>query len=185
MRTWQWALIAAAGVALLWAVVAFNRLVRFRNRVREAWSGIDVQLRRRHDLVPALVETVKGYARHEESVLTDVATARAPLLARPAEQEAVERELTDRIVRLFALVEAYPELRADQNFRRLHHDLVEIEDALQYARRYYNGAVRDLNNAVESFPSSLVARAGGFETQPFFEVDSAAERLAVRVDLTS
>lgn len=152
--------------ALAWGAFVFNRLVSLRNRKREAWSGVEVQLKRRHDLVPNLVAVVKGYAKHEQETLEAVAG---------------ERGMTERLVNLFALVERYPELRADASFRRLHGDLVEIEDDLQHARRYYNAVVRDLNTAISSFPTLLLARPMGFREEPFFEVESAAERLAQRI----
>lgn len=160
-----WA-IAVAAALLLWAAFAWNRLVSLRNRKREAWSGVEVQLKRRHDLVPNLVAVVRGYAKHEQETFVAVAG---------------EREMTERLVTLFALVERYPELRADANFRRLHGDLVEIEDDLQHARRYHNAVVRDLNTTISSFPTLLLARPLGFREEPFFEVESAAERLAQRI----
>ena len=182
--------VVAIGLAL-WLVFAYNRLVRSRLLVAEAWSGVDVQLRRRHDLVPRLAETAAGYARFEQAVLTEIAELRAdPRLARGARAERaspelqdLENSLADRVAGFFALVEAYPDLKADRGFLTLQQELVEVEETLQLARRYYNGAVRDYEILRESFPSNLVARAFSFEPREFFEVQSATERLAPEVSL--
>lgn len=175
--------LALAGLLglLLWIAFAFNRLVRHRNLVREAWSGIDVQLQRRHDLVPALVEATRGHARFERDTLESVIRLRA-LGATRAQQDG-ENALSDQLRGLLAVAEAYPELRASQSFLELQARLVEVENHLQMARRYYNGTVRDLNIAVESFPANLVARACGFTTQEFFQVESATERAVPQVAL--
>ncbi len=177
-------LFAAGGLIVVWFVWTWNALVRHGNKVREAYSGIDVQLKRRHDLVPNLVRTVKAYASHEQETLESVVEARNA--AADAEQipdrEARERSLQKSLGKLFALVEAYPELKADKNFRALHGDLVEIEDALQYARRYYNGTVRDWNNLVERIPSNIVAGLAGKKTEPFFQLDDADEAAVPRID---
>jgi LemA protein len=169
---------------VVWAVVIFNRLIRLRNQVREGWSGIEVQLKRRHDLVPNLVRVVGAYQRHERELLEEVTAQRTAAVSAngPSEASGAERGLTEGIAGLLALVEAYPELKADGSFRDLHKTLVEIEDDLQYARRYYNGSVRDMNNVVESFPSLLVARAGGFGVNDYFEVENAVERVVPRVE---
>lgn len=159
---------------ILWGVVAYNRLVRGRNQLREGWSGIEVQLKRRHDLVPALVECVKAYQSHERETLTAVTQARTP--DNPADT-AAEQQFSRDLGKVVALAEAYPDLRANAQFLKLMKELVTIEDQLQYARRYYNGSARDLNNHVESFPSNLIARLGGFQTTPFFEVEQASDRL--------
>jgi LemA protein len=176
-------ILATLGILVLlvlgWVVWAYNRLVTFRNRRREGWSGIEVQLKRRHDLVPSLVQCVKGYQRHEQDLLEAVVRERGEALAARGAGEAggAETTLGRDLGRLVALAEDYPELKADAVFRNLMGDLVEIEDHLQYARRYYNGSVRDLNTAVESFPGNLVARAFGFASAEFFEVANASERL--------
>jgi LemA protein len=161
---------------LIYGIWIFNRLVRERNLVREGWSGIDVQLRRRTDLVPALVETVKGYAAHERKLFEDIATIRTASIAASnvRTQENAERELKGALSKLIALKEAYPNLKADQNFLKLQEQLAEIEDHLQMARRYYNGSVRNLNIAIQSFPNMLLARPLGFEEADFFEADEAA-----------
>lgn len=179
------AVLVTAAVGLvggLLVVVAYNRLVRCRNLVREGFSGIDVQLKRRHELVPNLVACVAGYAGFERSLLEDLTRARTATdnLAQINDEES---RLTGSLRSLFALAEAYPDLKAGASFRQLSEQLVGVEDALQYARRYYNGAVRDLNVAVESFPSNLVAGWFGFTPAAYFEVESVAERAAPRVSL--
>ena len=176
------AVVAAAVVA--WAVIAYNRLVRLRNQVATAWSDIDVQLQRRHDLVPQLVAAVKGYAAHEGAVFEAVTALRARALGLrdPAELGQVEVELEQALGRLVLLKEAYPDLKASGNFARLQEDLVDVEDHLQFARRYYNGAVRDLNDAVQRVPDLLVARGFGFREAAFFQA-AADSRAAPAVDL--
>lgn len=151
-------------------VVLFNRLVAARNQVRAAWSDIDVQLTRRHDLVPQLVAAVQGYAVHERATLALVAELRTRAMAAAslADKARLEGELAQQVQRVLALQEAYPDLKASDNFLALQRDLVDVEDHLQYARRFYNGAVRELNNRVETFPSLLVARAGGIGAADFF-----------------
>lgn len=160
----------------LWAVLAFNRLVRLRNQVRAGWSDIDVQLMRRHDLVPRLVEAVRAYAGHEKALLENVTELRARAMATqsPAALAAVERELEAGLGRIVLLNEAYPDLRASENFMQLQRDLVQVEDHLQYARRFYNGAVRANNDGVQRFPDLVVARAFGFGEAEFYEADDAA-----------
>jgi LemA protein len=175
MRT-EWMVAVVLAVLVLYVVVIYNRLVRQRNLVHEGWSGIDVQLRRRTDLVPNLVEAVKGYAAHERNLFEEVTARRASSIAADnvKGQEAAERALAGALGKLFALAEAYPQLKADQNFRKLQDQLAEIEDQLQMARRYYNGTVRDLNINIQSFPDLLVARPFGFREADFFELDDAA-----------
>ena len=178
-------LSAILAVALLaWAMMLFNRLVRLRNQVRTAWADIDVQLTRRHDLVPALVAAVKGYASHEGALLEAVTTLRAQATAEraPGRLGDVEGRLEHALGRLVALKEAYPDLKANQNFSQLQRDLVEVEESLQYARRFYNGAVRDYNDAVQRVPDLLVARSCGFNAAEFFQADEA-QRAAVKVEL--
>jgi LemA protein len=177
----------AVVVALLlvsgWAVWTYNRLVRLRNQVNEAWAGIDVQLQRRYDLVPNLAATVRGYVRHESHALERVALLRGrPDMAVSARADG-ESGLSRSIGRLFALAEDYPDLKASEGFQQLHDSLVEIEEQLQYARRYYNSSVRDNNNEVERFPSMLIARAFGFGQATFFEIELASQRSARPVSL--
>ena len=154
--------------------------MRQRNVVREAWSGIDVQLKRRTDLVPALVETVKGYATHERSLLEEVTAKRAMSLDAQAQGNVAQnaqatQQLGSAVGRLIAVAEAYPDLKANTNFLKLQEQLSEIEEQLQYARRYYNGAVRNLNISIQSFPELLIAKPLGFSEQPFFELDDRAQ----------
>jgi len=171
-------------LVLAWAVFAYNRLVRLRNQARTAWADIDVQLTRRHDLVPQLVAAVQGYVGHERAVLEAVTTLRAQALAltSPARLSEVESALEQALSRLFALKEAYPDLKASENFAQLQRDLVEVEEHLQYARRFYNGAVRDYNDTVQRVPDLLVARGFGFRDAEFFETDDA-QRAAVKVEI--
>lgn len=173
MKMWIPAL--AAAVIAIWAVWIYNRLVRKRNRVLTAWSDIDVQLTRRHDLVPALVRTVSAYAGHEKTLLDQVTRLRAEAVTTdsPARLARLEDGLEQALGRLFVLAEAYPDLKASENFLQLQRDLVDVENHLQYARRYYNGAVRDLNDRVRQFPDLLVARLFGFEEAEFYAAADA------------
>ena len=157
------------------AILVFNRLVADRNQVRAAWSDIDVQLTRRHDLTPPLVAAVKGYADYERATLVAVTElrARASTAVALADRARLEEELGSQIERLLALAERYPDLKASGNFLQLQRDLVAIEDHLQYARRFYNGAVRQLNTRIEHFPDLLVARLAGFQRAEFFEANAA------------
>jgi LemA protein len=175
-------LVAAAVVG--WAAFAFNRLVGLRNRVRAAWADIDVQLTRRHDLVPQLVAAVRGYASHERAALEAVTElrSRALGLTSPARLAEVEAELERGLGRLVALREAYPDLKASENFVRLQRDLVEVEDHLQYARRFYNGSVRDYNTAIDRVPDVAIARAFGFAAREFYQAEPE-ERTARQVEL--
>jgi LemA protein len=161
------ALLALGVVALL----LFNHLVRLRNQVRAAWADIDVQLQRRHDLVPQLVATVRGYSGHEHALLAAVTELRTRALepAGPARQGEIEGSLESVLGKLVVLAESYPELKASGNFLQLQRDLVEVEEHLQFARRFYNVAVRDYNNPTERFPGLLVARGFGFHAAEFFE----------------
>jgi LemA protein len=167
----------------LWFMGTYNRLVRGRNLVEEAWSGIDVQLKRRHDLIPNLVETVKGYAAHEKQIFEDVARMRSASISASgvAEKAAAENGLTGALRQLFAVAEAYPDLKANQNFLQLQENLNAVESELQMARRYYNGAVRNQNILVESFPSNLVANMFAFQKAQFFEIEDAKERAVPKV----
>ncbi len=172
----SWILAFVLGAALAWGIFAFNRLVRLRNQVRAGWSDIDVQLMRRHDLVPMLVEAVRAYAGHEKALLENVTALRAQALATssPARLAQVEQALEQGIGRLMVVQEAYPELKASENFLKLQRDLVDVEDHLQYARRFYNGAVRENNDGVQRFPDLVVAHLFGFRDAEFFEADAAA-----------
>jgi len=176
-----------SGAIVLYVAWTYNRLVGLGRRADGAWSDIDVQLKRRWDLVPALVETVKGYAGHEAGTLRDVTEARTRAAATveqtPAQRGGAERSLAAAVGSVFALAEAYPDLKASQNFLGLHRSLTEVEDNVQYARRYYNAVVRDFNTLVETVPSMLVASAGGFAPRDFFQLDDPAERAAPQVRL--
>ncbi|TXL64856.1 LemA family protein [Zeimonas arvi] len=181
-----WIVLAAIVAALAaWGVSIYNGLVKRRNLAEEGWSGIDVQLKRRADLVPNLVETVKGYATHERELLENVTELRNQARAAPAGDVAarsqIEGMLSGALGRLLAIVENYPELKANQNFLALQESLQGVEHDIQMARRYYNGATRDLNVMVESFPSNLVAGWFGFGKKPFFEIEDAAAREAPKV----
>jgi len=165
-----------------WMVSTYNRLVTLRNRAKEAWSDIDIQLKRRYDLIPNLVETVKGYAAHEKEVFERIAEARAKAMGATGMKEKAEAEnqLSQALKSLFAVVEAYPELKANENFLHLQKELVDTEDKIQYARRFYNANVRDLNTLIESFPANLIAKKFGFEKMELFEI-AEVEREAPKV----
>jgi len=171
------------GLALVFAVVGYNRLVGLTQRSAEAWSDMDVQLKRRTDLVPNLVETVKGYAAHERATLETVTRARGAAVAAqtPETRAQAENALTGALRQLFALAEAYPDLKANANFVQLQGSLGGIEDAIQNSRRYYNAVVRDLNTAVQAFPSNFIASFFRFHPRGYFELDSPRERQAPRV----
>jgi LemA protein len=174
------ALVAIAG----YLIYTYNALVSQKNNVAEGWSGIDVQLRRRADLIPNLIETVKGYASHEEKLFRDIAELRAKSISGGSvgEQSQVGQAMSAALGRLFAIAEAYPELKADANFRDLQDKLSGIEDEIQMARRYYNGGVRDYNTMIESFPSNIVANFFRFVKSEFFDIGDAAAREVPKVD---
>ena len=183
-----WVILLVAAVVILYAIVLFNSLVRTRQMANEAWSGIDVQLKRRSELVPNLVESVKGYATHERSVLEEVTRLRNAAREVPTSDVAgraqAERALTAAIGKLVALAENYPDLKASANFLELQRELSQIEDELQMARRYYNGTVRNQNVLVQSFPANLVAGTFGFAPRDYFELSNAAERDVPQVALS-
>ena len=168
---------------VLWIVSIYNSLVHLRNYVDNAWAQIDVQLKRRHDLIPNLIETVKGYMVHEREVLTTITEARANAMKASTVNEKIEAEtkLTSALQGLRVAVENYPDLKASQNFLDLQQELSDIEDQIQMARRYYNGTVRENNVLVESFPSNFVARLGGFGKGDFFELEDEGERKTPQV----
>ncbi len=183
MATWIVLILLVAVIA--WAITIYNGLVRQRQMVREGWSGIDVQLKRRSDLVPNLVETVKGYATHERGTLEQVIELRNAAGAVPSGdvegRARAESALSAALGRLFALAEAYPDLKASANFAELQGALERIEHDIQMARRYYNGAVRDLNTSVEQFPNNLVAGRFGFHQEPFFEIEDPGDRQVPKI----
>lgn len=172
----------AVGV-IAWGINAYNRLVKLRNMKDEGWSGIDVQLKRRADLIPNLLETVKGYMQHEKDVLTAVTESRSRIgsAATPADRMKAEAALSMGLGRLIAVAESYPDLKANANFLELQKQLQEIEDQLQMARRYYNGTVRNLNTAIELFPNSVVANMFHFEQADFFEIEDPEDRVVPEV----
>jgi LemA protein len=177
------ALIALAA-PLLWGIFVYNRLVGDKNRVLSAWSDNDVQLKRRHDLIPKLVDAVKHYAAYESAALTEITElrTRSTQSLSIAEIGGVEAKLAGKVQHLMALAEGYPDLKADDVFLTLQKDLTDVEDTIQYARRYYNGAVRMLNTRIESFPDTLVARIFRFISADYFELDDATERQSPAVD---
>jgi LemA protein len=178
---WWTAGLSVAAI-LGYVVWTYNQLVGLNKRADAAWSDIDVQLKRRWDLVPSLVETVKGYARHESSTLEGVVEARGQAVqsASIPERDTREQSLSAAVSRLFAVAEAYPDLKASQNFQDLQRNLVEIENNIQYARRYYNAVVRDWNTLVEKIPSAFVAAPAGYSERPYFQLDDA-QRATPRV----
>ena len=179
-----WILVGVIVLALLYAVAVYNRLVRLRALAKEAFSGITVQLRRRADLVPNLVETVKGYATHEREVLDQVTAHRADATKAPTVEATAQADaaFTGLLGRLMAVAEDYPDLKADENFRQLSDELSELEGELQGARRYYNATVRDLNTAIQSFPDMVFARPLGFTEEPFYQDEDASIQTAPKVD---
>jgi LemA protein len=168
----MWILIVVL-IVLAGGIVMYNGLVRMREQVEASWADIDVQLKRRHDLIPNLVETVKGYATHEQSTLERVIQARNAAVAAhgPVQQAQAENVLTGALRSLFALSEAYPQLRADRSFAQLQETLAQLEEQIQQARRYYNAVVRDYNTRTQQIPTSLVAASFGFHQEDFFEID--------------
>jgi len=171
------------GAIALWVVLMYNRLITLRNRVREAFSDIDVQLKRRYDLIPNLVNTVKGYAAHEKGVFEKVTEARARAMgAQGVHDKAVaENMLSQTLKSLFAVAENYPDLKASQNFLELQRELRDTEDKIQAARRFYNTNVMSLNTKIEVFPSNLIARGFGFKKEEFFELEDVEQREAPKV----
>ena len=181
-------MIIAGVIIVLWAIVTYNRLVVIRQNVRESWSAIETELRRRYDLIPNLVETVKGYAGHERETLEAVVHARnvaASAPAVPEQQAAAQTMLTGALTKLVALSEAYPDLKANENFNRLQGELTETETRISQARRFYNANVRDLNSAMETFPTVLIAGPLGFKAQPYYGLDDQAAAEPVKVSFGS
>jgi len=175
-----WIIIIAIA---LWAVLVYNGLVRLRNRVREAWSDIEVQLKRRYDLIPNLVNTVKGYMKHEREVFEKVTEARARALGAQTRKEkgAAENTLSETLKTLFAVSENYPQLKANENFLELQRELSDTENKIQAARRFYNGVVMDLNTRIQTFPSVIVANIFHFKEEEFFQTENEEERKPVKV----
>ena len=178
-------LIVAAAAIVIWMIIIYNLFIRDKNLIKEAWSGIDVQLKRRHNLIPNLVASVQGYSKHEKTLLEDITKKRSEAVKFESikDKAPVESDLSGMLKSLFAVVENYPDLKASENFLNLQNQLVEIEDQLQYARRYYNGAVRNYNIRVESFPSNVVAGIFSFQQDNFFEITLATEKATPEVKL--
>lgn len=185
-----WIIIGAVAIIVIALVAIYNGLVRAKVRTDEAWSDITVQLKRRYDLIPNLVNTVKGYATHEKSVLENVTEARANALKAQsvADTAKTDNQFQEALKSLFAVAENYPDLKANQGFQQLQGEIVDTEDKIQAARRFYNGATRDLNTKIQTFPTNLFATLMGFKMREFFEVEgqeSAAIQDAVKVDFDS
>lgn len=180
---WLWIVVGLIALVALWAIVTYNSLVRNKNLVAEGWSGIEAQLKRRADLIPNLVETVKGYATHEKSTFEQVTKLRSESAAAASVEEraAVERQITAAIGKIMAVAEAYPDLKASANFQSLQGSLAEVEDQIQLSRRYYNGAVRIFNTMMQQFPANLIAGQLGFKPAQFFEIENAADRATPQV----
>ncbi len=180
------AVLTIVVLLILWVALMYNSLIRGRNHCDEAWSNIDTELKRRYNLIPNLVNTVKGYAAHERELMERVTQARTNAIASqgsPASQAGDENVLVDSLRRLLAVVEKYPDLKANQNFLALQEELVNTEDRIQRARRFYNGNVRDYNNRVEVLPSNIVAKGFGLKKREFFEIEAAVERAAPTVKI--
>jgi len=180
--------LAIIVIVVVFLALTYNRLVTLRQRVKEAFSDIDVQLKRRHDLIPNLVETVKGYAAHERGVFDEVTQARAGAIAAgaqgPQQRAAAEDMLTGALRSLFAVAEAYPQLQAVQEFKDLSENLRDTEDKIQFARRFYNSQVRDYNTALQTFPTVVLAGAMGFTASEYFEVETPSDREVPKVSFT-
>ena len=178
-----WIVLAVIVGFVVFLIVLYNGLVSLKVRADASWSDIDVQLKRRHDLIPNLVETVKGYATHEKETFENIAKWRSAAMSAtaPADRAQAEGQLTMALKSLFAVAEAYPQLRANENFMSLQASLSQIESDIQNARRYYNAVVRDYNTRIQSFPGNLIAGPMGFTARQFFELDSAAERAVPQV----
>ena len=188
MAWWIWVIIAVVALFILWIISAYNGLVGFRNQVKNAWAQIDVQLKRRYDLIPNLVETVKGYAKHEREVFENVTKARnlaqQASSAGAAERGKLEGELGMALGRLLAVAEAYPQLKANENFLALQEELTSTENKISFSRQYYNDSVLKFNNKIQMFPSNVIAGMFNFRLSEFFEVNVEAERQAPKVSFT-
>lgn len=176
-------IIALVVIFILWLITAYNRFIKLNNRTREAWADIDVQLKRRYDLIPNLVNTVKGYMTHEAGTFEKITQARSQAMQAESVEDhsKAENALSGALKSLFAVAESYPDLKANQNFMELQRELSDTENKIQSARRFYNGNVRDLNTRLESFPDNLVARSFKFEKKDFFELNEEAAREPVEV----
>jgi len=178
-----WILLGVIVLSVVWVISMYNGLVKLKVRVEEAWADIEVQLKRRYNLIPNLVNTVKGYATHEKELFENVTKARANAMnAQGVEEKGkAENMLSGTLKSLFAVAENYPNLKANENFLSLQADLTDTEDKIMYSRRFYNGNVRDLNTKIQIFPSNIIANSFGFKMREMFEVENAEERKAVEV----
>lgn len=178
-----WIILAVVVAIIIFVIALYNGLVQLKIRADASWSDIDVQLKRRHDLVPNLVETVKGYATHEKSTFENIAKARSAAMGAtsPQDRAQAEGQLTMALKGLFAVAEAYPQLKANENFMGLQNSLAQIESDIQNSRRYYNAVVRDYNTKIASFPANMIAGSLGFTPRQFFELDAPAERAVPQV----
>jgi LemA protein len=183
MQPFLWIILVIIVILILWIIVVFNTLIRGKNRTEESWSDIDVQLKRRYDLIPNLIETVKGYAQHEKQVFEKVTQARAQAMQaqNPTQQAEAENQLTNTLKSLFAVAENYPQLKASENFAKLQDELTDTENKIQASRRFYNGNVRDFNIKIQVFPNNLIAGMLKFSKFDFFEIADATERENVQV----
>ena len=183
MNTLTWIIVIVVAAIIFWIVATYNRLISLKNRAAEGWSDIDVQLKRRYDLIPNLMETVKGYAKHEEGVFSKVTEARTRAMGAQGIEEKgkAENMLTGALKSLFAVAESYPDLKASANFAKLQDELADTENKIQAARRFYNGMVRDLNTLIETFPANIVANMFKFAKREFFEIENEAEKQNVKV----
>jgi LemA protein len=182
MSIYLWIIIVVA-IIVLWLINSYNSLIRWRNRVKESWSDIEVQLKRRYDLIPNLLNSVKGYAAHEKDVFSKVTEARAKAMgaASPEEKSKAENGLTETLKTLFAVAENYPQLRASENFKALQDELADTENKIQASRRFYNGNVRDFNTKQEMFPINLIVGIFGFKKAEFFELEEEAAKQAPEI----
>ena len=186
MEIWMWVVLGILVLLVLWAIFTYNRFVKLTNRVKEAWADIDVQLKRRYDLIPNLVNTVQGYVKHERETLESVTQARADAISAeqtgdPVKTAEAENVLTGALRSVFAVAESYPDLKANENFMELQKELSDTENKIQAARRFYNGNVRSLNIATESFPKNIIAGMFNFKKEDYFELEEEAAREPVEV----
>lgn len=187
MMLFFFSILGIAAALVFWFIAVYNKLIKLRNMKEEGWSGIDVQLKRRSNLIPNLLESVKGYMKHESGVLENVTELRTQSMnaTTVGSKIAAESALTRSLGKLFAVAENYPDLKASQNFIDLQDELATLEDEIQMARRYYNGTVRNLNVGIETFPNSIVAGMFDFEKAEFFEIENEADRAVPKVDFNA
>ena len=177
MNAFLWVIIIILGIAVLWFIVTYNAFISYRNRIENAWAQIDVQLKRRYDLIPNLVETVKGYMKHERGVLTEITKARSSLITGDLKSRAqASNQITEALKTIFAVAENYPQLKASENFMQLQDELSGTESKIAYSRQFYNDSVLVFNQKIESFPSNTVAGMFGFKEKEYFEIEEEAKK---------